>query len=404
MPEGRAVLLRVQGNKYGVDMGKTYFIDSENVGDNWISLLATVTAEDEIIVFYTKNSPHMNYGNLILLKESDARVSFIECFEGSNALDFQLCTELGRRIPDMGDNDYIVVSNDTGYDAIVKYWRRENVSVRRMTGRECVGKKKANGPKTKPAKETEKNTDSNSDSNTDRNIDKNVDKKADRNSDRNTDNNTDKNTDKTADAGFDEKQSITGTGGSDKTKGNKNNDNKNIDNKNNDNKIKDNKNKDNNNKDNKNKDNNSDIAGKQNTDIVDDRAKEILFLIGKDNLQDLHGALQLFYGNKKAKSLYNAVKSGTAYSNFLSHHVAMNVNEKQAAYCKLVFEADDPKLVMPADFPQFVTETWKKKKNLNSFRAALQSKYGKENIEKYYGLIKAHIKILDRIDPADREN
>ena len=325
-------------------MAKTYFIDSENVGDNWISLLSTVTSEDEILVFYTANSPHMNYRNLILLKESDARVSFIECFEGSNALDFQLCTELGYRLPGIGDGEFIIVSNDTGYDAIVKYWKRANTAVRRMTGRECVGKKKVNGPKTKSQSE---NTKTKSDQGT---------------SDKTKNGSQDgpditANPDKTPESSKDRN-------GTQEKSGHK-------------------------------KD--------QPADIVDDNAKEILYIIGKDNLQDLHGALQLFYGNKKAKSLYNAVKSGSAYSNFLSKHKPMTTEEKQAAYCRMIFETAEPKAEMPEDFPQFVTDTWKKKKNLNSFRAALQSKYGKENIEKYYGLIKAHVKILDRIDPADRE-
>jgi len=306
-------------------MRKTYFIDSENVGDNWISLLSSVTAEDEILVFYTANSPHMNYKNLILLKESDAHVSFIECFEGSNALDFQLCTELGYRLPSIGDGDYIIVSNDTGYDAIVKYWKKRGVSVRRMTGRECTGKKKtgtkSENTKTESTKSENKKTEN-----------KKTEKKQPEN--------------KQTEA---EKQPV------------------------------------------------ADDSPKQSADFMDDNAKEILYIIGKENLQDLHGALQLFYGNKKAKSLYNAFKSGSAYSNFLSKHAKMSTEEKLSAYCKLVFETSESGVSMPDDFPQFVTDAWKKKKNLNSFRAALQSKYGKENIEKYYSLIKAHVKILDRI-------
>ncbi|MCR4903839.1 MAG: hypothetical protein K6A23_13340, partial [Butyrivibrio sp.] len=60
-------------------MSKKYFIDSENVGDNWIFLLDTVADEDEILVFYTAKSPHMNYKNLITLKKSPKEVTFIEC-------------------------------------------------------------------------------------------------------------------------------------------------------------------------------------------------------------------------------------------------------------------------------------------------------------------------------------
>ena len=64
----------------------------------------------------------------------------------------------------------------------------------------------------------------------------------------------------------------------------------------------------------------------------------------------------------------------------------------------IVFTQSGTNLSMPKDFPKFVTDTWKNKKNLNSFRASLQSKYGKVNSEKYYTLIKAHIKILDKIN------
>lgn len=49
-------------------MSKKYFIDSENVGDNWVDLLDTTAEEDEILVFYTEKSPNMNYNNLIKLK------------------------------------------------------------------------------------------------------------------------------------------------------------------------------------------------------------------------------------------------------------------------------------------------------------------------------------------------
>ncbi|MCQ2558862.1 MAG: PIN domain-containing protein, partial [Oscillospiraceae bacterium] len=76
----------------GYKLKKYYLIDSENVGDSWISLLLSAAPEDEILVFYTLKSPHMSYKNLILLKQSPREVCFIECCEGANALDFQLCT------------------------------------------------------------------------------------------------------------------------------------------------------------------------------------------------------------------------------------------------------------------------------------------------------------------------
>ena len=115
---------------------KHYLIDSENVGDFWIPLLEIPADQAELIVFYTKNSPHMSYDSLIKLKESDRTVIFIKCYEGTNALDFQLCSELGFRIACNENDDFIIVTNDTGYDAAVKYWRHKQYSVKRIAGKD----------------------------------------------------------------------------------------------------------------------------------------------------------------------------------------------------------------------------------------------------------------------------
>lgn len=114
-----------------------YLIDSENVGDFWIPLLDLPAEKMELVVFYTRNSPHMSYDSLIRLKESDRKVTFIKCYEGTNALDFQLVSELGYRICENEDGRFVIVTNDTGFDAAVKYWRRRKKTVKRITGKEC---------------------------------------------------------------------------------------------------------------------------------------------------------------------------------------------------------------------------------------------------------------------------
>lgn len=118
-------------------MKALYLIDSENVGDFWIPLLDLPDEDTELVVFYTKNSPHMSYDSLIKLKLSDKVVTFIKCYEGTNALDFQLVSELGYRMRGNEEGEFIIVTNDTGYDAAVKYWRKKGFSVRRITGKEC---------------------------------------------------------------------------------------------------------------------------------------------------------------------------------------------------------------------------------------------------------------------------
>lgn len=118
-------------------MGKIYLVDSENVGDIWVPLLVSSQEDDEVLVFYTTKSPHMNYENVRILKETEKEADFIKCFEGSNALDFQLVSELGYRLSQNADREYVIVSNDTGFDAVVRYWSTRKMPVSRLSGKEC---------------------------------------------------------------------------------------------------------------------------------------------------------------------------------------------------------------------------------------------------------------------------
>lgn len=118
-------------------MRKVYLVDSENVGDVWVPLLVSSQPDDEVLVFYTLKSPHMNYENVRILKETEKEAVFIKCFEGSNALDFQLVSELGYRLREDLESEYIVVSNDTGFDAVIRYWAARNMRVSRLSGKEC---------------------------------------------------------------------------------------------------------------------------------------------------------------------------------------------------------------------------------------------------------------------------
>ena len=118
-------------------MGKIYLVDSENVGDIWVPLLVSSQEDDEVLVFYTTKSPHMNYENVRMLKETEKEADFIKCFEGSNALEFQLVSELGYRLSQNADREYVIVSNDTGFDAAVRYWSTRKMPVSRLSGKEC---------------------------------------------------------------------------------------------------------------------------------------------------------------------------------------------------------------------------------------------------------------------------
>jgi len=363
-------------------MSKLYFIDSENVGDLWVALLPTLEEGDDILVFYTARSPHMSYRNLIALKESEKKVTFIECYEGNNALDFQLCSEIGYYIHANPDIDYFIVSNDTGYDAVVKYWKKKNLSIRRIQGKACLnitnilGNKNADSPiKTNelvpeiaaPVVEEvlaiEKTPSIESISSVEESpaIEKASSVKEPSSVVEVSE------SEMVPVASDDAVQAAPST------------------------------------------ESNSESAmradvisfvldeANKSTDDIDAHAKEVLFILGKNNLQLLHEALQQLYGQKVGSAYYNAFKTDTAYNSYIANHPKMSLSEKNRLYCSIVFELSAPDETMPADFPKFVVDSWKKKKNLNSFRSSLQSKYGKEKSERFYSLFKAHIKILDKI-------
>lgn len=119
-------------------MKRSYLIDSENINEIWVELLEALEEKDDILVFYTDKSAHMGYDRIIrLMEQKKGTLKWIKCFGGQNALDFQLVTELGYRISQEPKKEYVIVSNDTGYDVVVRYWEQRDCKVRRIRGTEC---------------------------------------------------------------------------------------------------------------------------------------------------------------------------------------------------------------------------------------------------------------------------
>ena len=409
-------------------MSKTFFIDSENVGDNWTQLLDAVDTSDELLVFYTQKSPHMSYKNLIKLKNSPKDVNFIECFEGNNALDFQLVSELGYRLGQGigGNNEYFIVSNDNGFEAAIKYWKRKGFPVRRFNSKACasistllketnetVSSDEITSPETIAAEEQTTNDAQETDpvkaeeaikspvSSVDADDMENNPVQISVTEAETQDGNSSEVTAevKTQDedgsevtaevkaqdgdgsevaaetsAGTNPAQAVpaddsrdaaeTEAGSGDAAK--------------------------------------ADIIETiLNTEpepiTVDDISKSVYYCIGKDNLANLHEALMQLYGNDKCKVLYNTFKSDSAYRKIPAEYKKMSPEERQQMYCNIVYTSAGFEGTLPDDFAQTVMKAWKSKQNLNSLRAALERRFGKVNGKQSYVLIKAHIKILDNI-------
>lgn len=108
-----------------------YFVDSENVGDIWVDLL--MKTDCKIVVFYTNRSPHMEYSKVIQLLQAENHPKFIKCYEGNNGLDFQLVSYMGYKLHKKKTREIIIVSNDTGFDAAVRFWKDRGMNVKRAS-------------------------------------------------------------------------------------------------------------------------------------------------------------------------------------------------------------------------------------------------------------------------------
>lgn len=438
----------------GDQMKNIYLVDSENVGDIWVPLLVASQPDEEVIVFYTQKSPHMNYENVRLLKETDKEAKFIKCFEGSNALDFQLVTQLGYLLCENQENSYVIISNDTGFDAAVRYWKQRNMPVQRLSGKELnrrlQQKAKANGEKEivfEPEKKADGNvagiladeaetlaaklnetTKQNETGELDADLELNGFEELTQASKQDETGELDagfklkktgelaevsepdeignrievQKLDEAAESDESPEQTETvkrkETAQMEKTAGaEEQSESGEIQME-----IPDEIMRPDETVDAEQELPFTDLHREKNektqiSETQDEVIRSLLTCISKDRLADFHNALVLFFGEETGKELYQEAKNSSAYAICRVNQTAISEEEKFDVYCQTVFAYSDPKLDCPEDFSSFLYKAKAKRNNLNSLRAALQGHYGKDKGMKYYSLFKSHIKIMNRM-------
>lgn len=366
----------------GDQMKRIYLVDSENVGDIWVPLLVASQPDEEVIVFYTQKSPHMNYENVRLLKETEKEAEFIKCFEGSNALDFQLVTQLGYMLCENQENCYVIVSNDTGFDAAVRYWKQRNMPVQRISGKELSRRLQQ---KTKTAEFLENSTEA-----------------ATGQTSEFLKHETEAATGQTAESMKNETVTAEEQVQTEKyAESEEMSEPEEIQMEMPDEIMRPDETADGNQQD----EELSDADPEKNIMVKtpeiskeqDEVIRSLLTCISKDRLADFHNALVLFFGEEIGKELYQEAKNSSAYAICRENQNAISEEEKFDVYCQTVFAYSDPKLDCPEDFSSFLYKANAKRKNLNSLRAALQGHYGKDKGMNYYSLFKSHIKIMNRM-------
>lgn len=386
-----------------------FLVDSENVNDNWLMLFDMADEDDEIIVFYTKKSPHMSYMSVIRLMENNSiNVRFEECYEGTNALDFQLVSYMGYLMGCAGSfsenkcdaasaescaDEYIIMSNDTGYDPAVRFWKDKGFAVRRFNVNFCkqaVQRRKNIKYQVVadiPSKEDNVNNNTNTNINTDTDTDAitaksyNLNELIDGNHSSYTDSeplNDELSTNDDLPAS-DELTTNDDLPANDKLM--TNDDLPFPDEQHPDNGLPF-------------KDAVSPVLKSEKTASEDFDHFEVdsfLNCMGKDNLLKLHETLVHVYGMKQGQTIYKTIKD----KSYSYTPEKLTRKKKVERFTGIIFAHSD--IDDPGDFVDFLEKNRNKTKNLNGIRSAITKSYGETDGLKYYSLFKPYFKIISAL-------
>lgn len=382
-----------------------FLVDSENVNDNWLMLFDMADEDDEIIVFYTKKSPHMSYMSVIRLMENNKiNIRFEESYEGTNALDFQLVSYMGYLMGCAGSfsenkcdaasaescaDEYIIMSNDTGYDPAVRFWEDKGYAVRRFNVNFCkqaVQRRKNIKYQVVadiPSKEDNANTNINTDTDTDAITAKsyNLNELIDGTHSSYTDNeplNDELSTNDDLPAS-DELTTNDDLPANDKLM--TNDDLPFTDEQHPDNGLPF-------------KDAVSPVLKSEKTASEDFDHFEVdsfLNCMGKDNLLKLHETLVHVYGMKQGQTIYKTIKD----KSYSYTPEKLTRKKKVERFTGIIFAHSD--IDDPGDFVDFLEKNRNKTKNLNGIRSAITKSYGETDGLKYYSLFKPYFKIISAL-------
>ena len=109
-----------------------YLIDYENVASNGFIGIEALTNDDKVIIFYSESNCKLPFSLHKQINESAAQFEYMDIkTTGKNSLDFQLSTYLGYIIAKESNKEFTVISNDEGFNAIIKFWKSRNIRINR---------------------------------------------------------------------------------------------------------------------------------------------------------------------------------------------------------------------------------------------------------------------------------
>lgn len=117
-----------------------YYVDVENVGNEWMNIIKDETPNDKILYLFTSKYAHLTYSEAAFLHDyMSLGVVYIKegwsCGGGSNAIDYYLMGTMNNDIitdENAEENEYIILSDDKGYDAFIRELKEKGINIRRQ--------------------------------------------------------------------------------------------------------------------------------------------------------------------------------------------------------------------------------------------------------------------------------
>ena len=128
-----------------------YLIDYENVHAGGLAGVDECGMDDEIILLYGNDTSTISMELHIQIASSKAKVQYHKIERtGKNYLDFQLSTIAGYLVGTTRQSEFVIVSKDSGFDAVLDFWNMQKMEDRQLhfSRRESIG-----GPDEKRDKE-----------------------------------------------------------------------------------------------------------------------------------------------------------------------------------------------------------------------------------------------------------
>ncbi len=116
-----------------------FLIDYENVSKAGMRGSSYLESGDHIIIFYSEARKHAERRILEDISSSGCVFEVCKlCKTGKNALDFYIASRLGELIGGGYDGVSVIVSNDSGFQAVRDYWTKKSVHKNRVYLSSCI--------------------------------------------------------------------------------------------------------------------------------------------------------------------------------------------------------------------------------------------------------------------------